>query len=653
MNFVNFNNQIKIQTTSLIIVGTVVLIGFACFKIWPEKITIIDLEKTPFSGKSESNSFVNFSNQITDCTGRLRAHKFTLILLALFFLFKPFVFVFLDKKLISKMRFQSLIGFLKNLKFSRRFVFIVVSVIFLFPLVNSLFLFPDFSKYSEANFAVTNNHYTVIIGQADLSFSGFKLLDEVNPTYGAIVPSLIAFVAKIQGKLLSLGGILKIVQLVDVLYWVVTLFLFWKWGKQSLIYMIPAVLFMLPWHYSTDGVLIPINHSPIRTFGITFAALFLMIWPDKKHPFFYPILGCVGCSGLLFNVESGVASLIGIMAFIFVDFRNQNIEIYQAIKIYLKFLVGFLGCFGFFNFGFFLLFGYFPTLVGWFNYAMPSLLGTSGAWTVPYKFDFWPIFIFLHVCSYFVINVISGGRDKKSPVRIMLSVTFLVWFAYFVSRPDLEYLSSFYFIYGFMIIDLNRSLCVSLKRFPLKNYISVIPGLIAVVLLIKSSNSIEWFWNPFQWNVKNDLRWQVPLVKKRSPLIDDSVFYSRVYFPRLYWESLRLRSDFLADKNGNYRSGKLVFFSPDSYLLPRFSNIYPYQIFSDPIVALKKTKYLEMIDSVINSSFDEIYFDARDETKLIWYGWIFKMVRKDLSKDFEKVGVASGWEIWRRIPNNN
>ena len=60
-----------------------------------------------------------------------------------------------------------------------------------------------------------------------------------------------------------------------------------------------------------------------------------------------------------------------------------------------------------------------------------------------------------------------------------------------------------------------------------------------------------------------------------------------------------------------------------------------------------------MIESVINSPFDEIYFDARDEKNLIWYGWMFQMVRRDLSKDFEKVRVESGWEIWRRIPHLN
>jgi hypothetical protein len=98
--------------------------------------------------------------------------------------------------------------------------------------------------------------------------------------------------------------------------------------------------------------------------------------------------------------------------------------------------------------------------------------------------------------------------------------------------------------------------------------------------------------------------------------------------PKSYWESLKSRSDFLVKKNENNISDRIIFFTPDSYLLPRFSNIYPYQIFSDPVVALKKAIYLKMIDRVINSSFDEIYFDARDEKNLIWYGWMFQMVRK-------------------------
>ncbi len=638
---------------AFVIVGVLIFIGVLCFKLWPEKITSIDLEKTPFSGKSEATSFVNFSNQITDSSGRTRAHKLILIFLALLILFKPVVFGVLNKKLISKLNFQLSGYFLKVLRLSRGSIFVFLLIGFLFPLLNSLFLFPDFSKSTEANMAVTNIHYTVIIGQSDLLFGGFKLLDEVNPTYGAILPSLIGLIAKIQGKLLTLGGILKIVQVADILYWAVSLYLFWKWGKQNWVYMVPAVLFMLPWHYSTDGALVPINHSPIRTFGITFSLLFVMIWSDKKSTLFYPILGCVGSFALLLNVESGIASLVGIMAFLFVHLKNLKLGFNLVVKNCLLFLLGILSGFVFFNFLFFLVFGYLPTLSGWFNYIMPSLLGTSGAWTVPYKFDFWPIFIFLHVCYYFIINVISDGRDKNSSVRIMISVIFLVWFAYFVSRPDLEYLSSFYFIYGFVIIDLNRSLKISLKRYPIKSYVSVLPGLVAMLLLIKSSYGIEWSWNPLELNVKNDFRWQVPLVKKGKPLVDDSVFYNRVYMPKSYWESLKMRSDFLVKQNKKNNSDRIIFFTPDSYLLSRFANVYPYQMFSDPVVVLKKTNYLKMIESVIKSPFDEIYFDARDEKNLIWYGWMFQMVRRDLSKDFEKVRVESGWEIWRRIPHLN
>jgi len=385
---VNFNDHIKKQALAFVVVGVLILVGVICLKLWPEKTVIIDLEKTPFSGKSDSTSFVNFSNQITDSSGRTRAHKFILIILALLILFKPLVFDVINKKRIFKLSFNFPGYFLKDLRLSRGVIFVFLMVGFFSPLLNSLFLFSDFSKSTEANMAVTNIHYTVIIGQADLLFGGFKLLDEVNPTYGAILPSLIAFFAKIQGTLLSLGGILKIVQVADILYWVVSLYLFWKWGKQNWVYMVPVVLFMLPWHYSTDGALVPINHSPIRTFGITFSLLFIMIWHDRRSIFFYPLLGCVGSFALLLNVESGVASLVGIMAFLFVDLKNRNLEHYLVMKNCLLFLLGIVSGFSFFNLVFFQVFGYLPSLSGWFNYITPFLLGTSGAWTVPYKFDY-------------------------------------------------------------------------------------------------------------------------------------------------------------------------------------------------------------------------------------------------------------------------
>ena len=68
--------------------------------------------------------------------------------------------------------------------------------------------------------------------------------------------------------------------------------------------------------------------------------------------------------------------------------------------------------------------------------------------------------------------------------------------------------------------------------------------------------------------------------------------------------------------------------------------------------AMTKVHYDHLIQSVLNSPFDEIYFDARDEKSLVWYGGMFQMVRRDLGKHFQKVGVESGWEIWKRISKN-
>ena len=124
----NFNNQIKNQVLAFVIVGVLIFIGVLCFKLWPEKITIIDLEKTPFSGKSEATSFVNFTNQITDSSGRTRAHKFILIFLALLILFKPLVFDVIHKNLSSKLGFKFPGYFFKNFSLSRRVIFVLLLI---------------------------------------------------------------------------------------------------------------------------------------------------------------------------------------------------------------------------------------------------------------------------------------------------------------------------------------------------------------------------------------------------------------------------------------------------------------------------------------------------------------------------------------------
>ncbi|MBY0326722.1 MAG: hypothetical protein K2Q30_07370, partial [Gemmataceae bacterium] len=174
-----------------------------------------------------------------------------------------------------------------------------------------------------------------------------------------------------------------------------------------------------------------------------------------------------------------------------------------------------------------------------------------------------------------------------------------------------------------------------------------------VLIYSQVADAMNWAINPLDWRVNNFVRWQVPLVKKGFPLTVDAVHIEGVYLSQGYAHSLVTRSEFLKNKSVKQINNRSIYFTVDSYLIPHISGILPWQEFADPFEAISKKYYDRLIESVIKSPFDEIYFDARDEKKLIWYGGMFQMVRRDLSKDFEKVRVESGWEIWRRIPHLN
>ena len=164
---------------------------------------------------------------------------------------------------------------------------------------------------------------------------------------------------------------------------------------------------------------------------------------------------------------------------------------------------------------------------------------------------------------------------------------------------------------------------------------------------------VQWSLKPWKWQLStNPLKWGVPVVRVGQPLAANAIDMGNAYISQEYHRSLTQRGEFLKKRALGLPSKRLVYFTVDSYLIPRFANILPWQEYPDPLEAMSKDHYDRLIRNVIQSPFDEIYFDARDEKSLVWYGGMFQMVRHDLGEHFQKVGVESGWEIWKRISKN-
>ena len=626
----------------------VLIFSFTLISYWPVTFFRVDPEQTPFIGNEQSNGYTMYTNIVTDASGRFRTHKIILGVLAVCVLIGGF--------------FQGIRNYLSRevvipsfSKLARSNVFFMLgALLILFPIILAIRNIPDFSQKDEAHMAIANMHYSFIVGHADKLSQGDKIFEEVSPKYGMLITVLIAGLEKVRGHFLSLGNILKMVQMSEIVFLFFAMYLYWRWSDRRMLLCVIPTLFLIKWFYSSSNIIIPMNHSPIRTAGITFAILGLYCLRNANLWLLGTAGGCLMAVAILNNVESGIACSVGICAFLFLRSIKYGSNIVQNLfKLVLFAMFGFLLIWLVFSLVCFLVLGIHFGLSGLTEYVVPAFRGAAGSWATPDPVGWWPIFMFLHVAFGVVYSAFSKRITFKEAYLCSIGVMFLVWFVYFINRPEPTYLCSFYFLYGFFVIDLQLRLIRSIRAiqiFRLDVLFFVLP---LVLIYSQVADAMNWAINPLDWRVNNFVRWQVPLVKKGFPLTVDAVHIEGVYLSQGYAHSLVTRSEFLKNKSVKQINNRSIYFTVDSYLIPHISGILPWQEFADPFEAISKKYYDRLIESVIKSPFDEIYFDARDEKKLIWYGGMFQMVRKDLSKDFEKVRVESGWEIWRRTPHLN
>ena len=259
----------------------------------------------------------------------------------------------------------------------------------------------------------------------------------------------------------------------------------------------------------------------------------------------------------------------------------------------------------------------------------------------------WPLTMVAHTTwsVWYAAQQRSGGF--RPSFRIAVGTMLLVWFAYFANRPEPGYLSSYLLLYGLFLIDLGRFLGLTFKR-P-RNFLGI-RAILAVLVLchagLMASRVIEWSWNPSQWTVKC-YRWGVPLVGRGEITPSNRPRISKAYLPQTYADSLRDRAAYLRRVAQGRR---LVYFTVDSYLMPRLSSVLPLQRYSDPSEAFTKSSYDRLLNSVVKAPVNEVYVDARNAADLVWYGKMFDLLRRDLSRRFECEGIEHGWEVWRRRP---
>jgi hypothetical protein len=511
---------------------------------------------------------------------------------------------------------------------------------------------PDFSAYDPALMAVTNMHLTMTLSHADRLAAGDVLFRDTTPKYGLLFPVVVGAAERAFG-LFGLGTVYRVLIAVGIIYLVIAAYLYLKWSRRRWpLCLLPFVL-LLPYYYCGATIAVPPNHTALRTLGIWLAPFVLFLVRSVRPVWQQFMCGVLCALAVLANLESGVAASAGVVAFAFCRFGPCAVEKSSVPFLLARMAAGFLVVLVGFALFCRLALGAAPDLAGLARYAQFVRLSAGAMGSFPYQGSLWqavvwPVVMLTHVAAVLVHTALSRPFGFRKSFRAAVCVTFLVWFAYYVNRPHPEYLCSYWFLYGFILLDSGRYVLAAIRRPRTARGPEVaLLAVLGLVILPMGYAAMEWHYNPMKWAVKTQY-WGVPLLAKGVQPNQPSAYVGKAYLPLAYAQDLTRRADYLRHK-ADAAGGRVVYFTVDSYLMPRVSGVLSWQEFPDPVEALDRATYHRLLESVFASGQREIYVDARDAGSLVWYGTeVFTLLRNDLAACYRLERVEEGWEVWVR-----
>jgi hypothetical protein len=270
-----------------------------------------------------------------------------------------------------------------------------------------------------------------------------------------------------------------------------------------------------------------------------------------------------------------------------------------------------------------------------------AVLASSGGFDGrPLTGDPWPVLIFAHAAFVLIHTALRRESGFAPSLRAFVATTLVVWFAYYANRPHPWNLSSFYVLYGFLLIDSLRYVRLSLRG--RRRVDDVVVATAAALLLVALPNLCQMAAKGAgQVTAGIGAVWQ-PGRGEGGRLV------SGVYLPEPGATELLRKAAFIRWRAA---SGPPVYLTSDSYLVPKVAGVFPLLPAVDACwETITRMDYDELLAALTRPGHGVIYFDApgtlAHDNTTCWE--FYARVRLDLEPQFEKGGVEQGWEVWRR-----
>jgi hypothetical protein len=488
--------------------------------------------------------------------------------------------------------------------------------------------------------------------------AGQNFFEQIPFTYGVLMPSIMSIIDRRFGPL-DIGDQIRFVQVCQVLFIMLAVTSYLCCRPRAYLGALAALLLAGPyWATAGLGEWHP-NQTGFRALTLPIAMLALALAGRYHAKNAAWGLGATGGLSLLINLETTVA--IGVGYLVYMSLRARPHLVVVALRmaaaglgVIIAYLILYRLALRRLPFGGHPLSNLLMPLNELASGDVGLRLFRAGVWKENYYVVAFAFVMFIHAI-YVVLDAFvrlpGGALPHWRAFRAAVGATLIVWFAYYFNLPNSWQIWTFYFLYGFLLIDLfeprlfalgrgwQKSMRDLLRR-PMRSRIVRIVPIIMLAFMVPLTNyDLIQYTKGFMYPPWFDTDHEAAVV-------------SGILLPRAMADALKEK---VAKLQEMYQAtdGRIVYLTFNMSFVPMMSRIFmpaPERNLWSYIpgdVAFDRT-----IDSIIAKRPDAILIDAPTGPLAVPGARkdFQDHVRRSLSSAFHLAGTESGWQIWRPTP---
>ncbi|WP_417798482.1 hypothetical protein [Terasakiella pusilla] len=554
------------------------------------------------------------------------------------------VYTYISLVIISYTSFISCAYFLKTHSNSKKLnpALILLSLTYIIYATVPGFLLPiSFDGVNLYLLSLISNHNGIIFGDSLLLSNGMQIFSEVPIMYGTLKAILFAIWERyIQS--ISVGNAIEVLKWSHFILLVGFLLLTRKLVKNNSLAVLISLCLLLPWFHTNHSSLLFPNHSGWRYLAYVYGFLlaFSALSLSKQYVRSFTI-GIIGSFFIVYNLETGIALLFGISFMLLLSITAYSIKnfIGCAFSYAAGLIIPIIMTLALYD----VTLGSLPPLtqvITGFPYFLTAASGFAGR---PFYFEPF-IFIALFHWAYIIIqSALKRMQQPLNPVEITragISVTGILWLAYFVNATSPQYLGSFVLLYSLLLSSyLNQRYMrwfASIRITNFRKFLLIRPAIFSLVI------------GPMV--ISGNIQYAGTLWKNINRLDQSqNIELSDVYLHPSFYNFLKPKIDYI---NGQSDTKKVIYLSAFSHFIQRETSSKLPLLVAEPYMQSYGRNDLDIyVEKVLSYEPELILIDNPSKTNWLQLHAMEQKFQdrfvKQISEHYVLDDISHGWKVFR------